>query len=188
MGDLLLGADFSNQEMPGWVVVNREKLEFKPGDSPALMVRFPASKSIHPVVRTPAPFDDFDVSVSMCFLEGPYDQISAGLELRSCDQGDYVVRVSAQGTFNVGWHVKTEWGGHLVKWTRHPILRTEMGDWNRLRVIMRGSRIRIYLNGVLVTSLRDTRYTSGLVRLVVSPGNDAPLEMLFSDLQLRELI
>ena len=188
MGDLLLGADFSSPDLPGWVIVNREKLEFKPGDTLVLGVSFPASKSIHPVVRTPAPFDDFDVSVSMCFIEGPYDQMSAGLELRSCDEGDYVVRVSAQGTFNIGWHEKTEWGGHLVKWTRHPILRTEMGDWNRLRVIMRGSQLRVYLNGTLVTSLHDTRYSSGLVKLVVSPGDDDPLEMAFSDFQLRDVI
>jgi hypothetical protein len=39
-----------------------------------------------------------------------------------------------------------------------------------------------------VTSLRDARYTSGLVRLVVSPGNDDPLELAFSDFQLRDVV
>ena len=62
-------------------------------------------------LRTPGPFDDFDVSVTIRFIKGSYEHISAGLELCSGDGGDYVVRISAQGTFNVGWHAKTEWGG-----------------------------------------------------------------------------
>jgi len=34
-------------------------------------------------LRTPGPFDDFDVSVTIRFIKGSYEHISAGLELRS---------------------------------------------------------------------------------------------------------
>jgi hypothetical protein len=186
MGDLMLGADFTDPDVPGWVVVNREKLTFTPGPPAEMWVKFPKSDRIHPVLRTPAPFDDFDISVTIRFISGDYKQISAGLELRFSDDGDYVIRISSQGTFSVGWHEKTEWGGHLIKWTTHPSLRTTLGEPNRLRVVMWGDQIRIYLNGVLATSLRDDRYTVGKLRLVVSPGEDSPLEVAFSDFQLRE--
>ena len=187
LGDLLLGADFSDPEVPGWVVVDRDKLTFDPGPPPELRVRQPATNLIHPVVRTPAPFDDFDASVTIRFLRGEYDQVSAGLELRSSDAGDYVIRISAQGTFSIGWHKGTDWGDHLVKWTTVPSLRKEWGDPNRLRVVMVGDRIRVYINGVLITSLRDDRYSSGLVRMVVSPGKNKTVEVAYSDLQLREV-
>ena len=158
MGNLLLGADFLDSEVPGWVVVDLDNLEFKSDPTPELWARYPKSDRIHPVLRTPAPLDDFDASVTIRFIEGSYEHVSAGLELRSSSEGDYVIRISAQGTFSVGWHDKLEWGGNLVKWTTHPALNTEMGDANRLRVVMKGSRIRVYINGMLATSLRDGKF------------------------------
>lgn len=186
VGDLLLGADFSKEEQIGWRVLNREHLTFKPGSPPELWVKHPNSKLIHPVLRTPGPFDDFDVSITIRFLEGNWELISAGFEVRSGDDGDYIVRVSAQGTFQVGWHVGTDWGGALVNWSSHPVLRTGVGDANRLRVNMRGERMRVYLNGVLAASLRDSRFPVGLIRLVVSPGSESAMKAAFADLQLRE--
>jgi hypothetical protein len=187
MGDLLLGADFRDPAIPGWRTTNPENFEFKPGPPPEIVVTHPKSDQIHPVVRTPAPFDDFDASIAIRFLEGDYDQISAGFEVRSCDEGDYVLRISAQGTFQCGWHDKLDWGGYLVKWTTHPILKKEFGASNRLRVILNGNQIRVYLNGALATSLRDDRFSSGTVRVVVSPGKKKKMKVAFSDLQLREL-
>jgi hypothetical protein len=186
MGDLLLGADFVNPEVPGWRVDNREMLVFKPGPPPELQVDHPKSDLIHPIVRTPAPFDDFDASVTIRFLEGDYESISAGFEVRSCDAGDYVIRISAQGTFQIGWHNKTDWGDYLLKWTSHPILKTKMGEANRLRAVLKGDQIRVYLNGVLTTSLRDDKFSSGTVRVVISPGQKSRIRVAFSDLQLRE--
>jgi predicted membrane-bound spermidine synthase len=61
-----------------------------------------------------------------------------------------------------------------------------MGQPNRLRVVMHGDQIRVYLNGVLTTSLRDRRFSAGLVRLVISPGTRSSGEVASSDLQLRE--
>jgi len=187
MGDLLLGADFRDPDVPGWKISSPEKVKFEKGPPPELVYTHPKSDLIHPVVRTPAPFDDFDVGVTIRFLEGSYDHISAGIEIRSCDAGDYVIRISAQGTFQVGTHEETEWGETLVKWTSHPSLETEMGAANRLRVVARGSQIRVYLNGVLATSLRDDKIHSGTVRLVASPGKKSKLKVAYSDLQLREI-
>lgn len=186
MGDLLLGADFRDPQVPGWVVVSPDKMEFRPGAVGEAWVNYPASDLIHPVLRTPGPFDDVDVSVTIRYVEGAYEYISSGLELRSGDDGDYVVRISAQGTFSVGWHNKTEWGGNLVKWNEHTALRKKMGEPNRLRVVMRGEQMRVYLNGMLATSLRDSRYAAGFVRLVVTPSKHQAITVAYSDLQLRE--
>jgi hypothetical protein len=37
----------------------------------------------------------------------------------------------------IGWHKEKDRGGELVPWTYHPQLRTERGDANHLRVVMR---------------------------------------------------
>lgn len=187
MGDLMLGSDFRDPDLPGWKVFNRDKLEFRPGSPAELWVNHPASELIHPILRTPGPLDDFDIGVTIRFIEGKYDYVSSGFELRSGDDGDYVIRISAQGTFHVGWHNKTAWGAQLVDWTEHPSLRKAMGQPNRMRVLFRGDQLRLYMNGVLATSLRDARFSFGYLRLVVSPSKEAAAVVAYSDLQLRDV-
>jgi len=47
--------------------------------------------------------------------------------------------------------------------------------------------LRVYLNGVLATSLRDNRYESGEVILAVEPSNKSSVDVSFYDLQLRDV-
>ncbi|HLE30745.1 MAG TPA: hypothetical protein VI793_21655 [Anaerolineales bacterium] len=186
LGDLLLGADFRDPELRGWKTFNPDQWELRPGSPAELWANFPASDRIHPILRTPGPIDDFDLGVSIRFIEGAYDYISAGFEVRANDDGDYVIQISAQGTFRVGWHNKLEWGGELVNWAEHPALRKELGADNRLRVMMRADLLRVYVNGVLATSLHDARFGFGFARLVIAPGTKSPVTAAFADLQLRE--
>ncbi|MBM4424320.1 MAG: DUF1080 domain-containing protein [Chloroflexi bacterium] len=187
LGDLLLGADFRDPDIPGWVLLQRNQIEFRPGAPAELWATFPLSNRIHPLLRTPGPFDDFDISATIRFIKGSYEHVSAGFELRAGDEGDYVVRISAQGTYSIGWHTKTEWGGFIVNWTDHPSLRKRMGEPNRVRVIMRGDQVRLYLNGFLCASIHDSRFRAGFIRLVLSPSPTTELTAAFSDLQLREV-
>jgi hypothetical protein len=186
LGDLLLGADFTDPDVPGWVVTQTTGLEFRPGSPAELWAALEPSDLIHPVLRTPGPFDDVDAAVTIRFISGAYDQLSAGFEVRSWDPGDYIVRISAQGTFSAGWHEKTEWGGELVPWSSHPALRAAWGDANRLRVVVRDATLRLFLNGVLATALSDDRFASGRVRLVISPGPQERAVVAFANLHLRE--
>lgn len=48
--------------------------------------------------------------------------------------------------------------------------------------------MHVYLNGLLVTSLRDSKFQNGLIRLVLRPGKKSAILMAFSDLQLREAL
>jgi len=132
--------------------------------------------------------DGFDASVTIRFIDGRYEQIRTGFELRFSADGDYVIRISAQGTFSAGWHKQTDWSDHLVEWLQHPILKTAMDEVNRLRVLMKGDRIHVYINGVMVTSLWYERYSSDLVRLVISPESESGIEAAFSASQLHEVI
>jgi hypothetical protein len=47
----------------------------------------------------------------------------------------------------------------------------------------------VYLNGVLASSIRDTRYRAGKLCVVVEPnGESTRLGIAMSDLQLREVV
>ena len=186
-GNLLLGADFKDDTVPGWKIAKPNPFEFK-SDPPEMWAKFKKSVVIHPVVYTPGPFDDIDVSVTIRFIKGKTDRLSAGFEMRNSESGDYVTRISPKGNFNVGWHSEMAWGGHLVNWTRHPAIEEGLKVNNRLRAVVQGDRIRIYLNGVLATSLRDDRFSHGRIRIVAVPSEHSNITVAISDLQLREVI
>lgn len=48
--------------------------------------------------------------------------------------------------------------------------------------------MHVYLNGLLVTTLRDSKFQNGLIHLVLRPGKKSAILMAFSDLQLREAL
>lgn len=184
-GRLLLGANFAQGTAPGWRLNYPDRVSFRPGE---LWAAFPASDLIHPVLSTPGHYDDVDFAATLRFIEGSYKHCYAGIEMRFTDDGDYTIHVSAQGTYRVGWHNKREWGETIMDWTTHPALGTEMGVPHRLRVTMHGDRLRIFLNGVLATSLRDSRCKAGSARLVVAPSKQGNVTVAFSQVELREVV
>jgi hypothetical protein len=183
---LIAAADLSSPDVPGWQVVNPDKLTFKPSDPPEVTAEFPKADLYFPILRTFSSFDDFDLECSIRFLEGEYDRLHAGVEFRYGDGGDYVASISPQGTFRVGWHAKSDWGGTLSPWQTHPELKTGWDAVNRLRVLTRGPRIQFYLNGFFAGSIRDTKFHSGLIRIVLAPKVKHS-RVAFSDIILREL-
>src|SRR5689334_1216340 len=46
LGDLLLGSDFREVDTPGWIPLNRNNLEFRPGTPAELWATFPPSDRI----------------------------------------------------------------------------------------------------------------------------------------------
>jgi hypothetical protein len=184
-GDILLSADFRSASIPGWSLHNQDKTSLKAGE---LWATFPASNLIYPVISTPGFYDDCDISATFRFVEGSYEHIYAGIETRWSDDGNYNFYISAQGTYRVAWHNKREWGGELMGWTTHPALHKEMGVPNRLRIVQQGERIRVFINGVLATSLSDTKFKLGRIRIVIAPPTTASgITVAYSDVQLREV-
>jgi len=67
-------------------------------------------------------------------------------------------------------------------------LRSGMNETNRLRVICQGEKFRVYLNGVLATSFKDSAFKRGKLYLAVVPTEKSNLDVTFTDLQLREVL
>lgn len=189
IGDLLLGADFQEGKIPGWIVYQKENIQFRHQSPypPELWVTLPGENAFKGILQSPGPLFNCDLSVNIRFISGIWDQIRAGVEFRHRDEGDYLVAISPQGTFCIGYHNERQWGDYLSKWGDHDSLNIGWEELNRLRVITRGDQIRVYLNGSLAASLLDFRYKQGSVMVVVGPI-DGDAVVAFSDLQLRQVI
>jgi hypothetical protein len=193
MGDLLLGADFSHKVMPGWEVLNEDKLTFHGGSQPELRGMFPPKKEgAYYMLRSSGLMDDFDVSVSIKFSSGTKENIRAGIYPRLSDDGGYGFLISVQASYTFGFFEKDPNGGalawrKLLPWTYHTALREGFNESNRLRVICNKDSFRVYINGVLAGSFKDSQYSVGRVYLTVDPGEKEHGRFAFSDLQLREV-
>jgi hypothetical protein len=192
MGDLLLGADFSNKDMPGWEVMNQDLLTFHKGSPSELRGVYKPNVNTYYVLRSSGILDDFDAGINITFTDGDREIIRAGFYSRFIhEEGGYVAFISAQRSYTVAYYVKDVEKKELVwetllPWTFHAALRDGMNVTNRLRVICHGERFKVYLNGVLATSFKDERYKRGKLYLAVAPTEKSSLGIVFSDLQLRE--
>lgn len=191
MGNLILGADFRQQPVLGWNFPNPDNVQCLNSTPPELRFKFPAKRGVWYALNTSGFFDNLDASVSIRFYEGDVNLIDAGLALRYRKAlGSYCVFITPLGSYIIGAYEKgaddsLEWKS-ILNWTKHSALRPGLNQTNRLRVIVNGDRLRVYLNGVLATSLRDTRYTEGEVLLAGEGTENSAFDIGYSELQLRE--
>ncbi|MBI3168300.1 MAG: DUF1080 domain-containing protein [Chloroflexi bacterium] len=190
MGDLLLGADFSQKTIPGWETVNTDMLSFHNGPPAELRGKFKPQFNSYFMLKSSGFLDNFDASVTMRFFDGNKEWINAGCFFRHTPEGSYGVMVSAQASYTFGYVARDEKGESLfykiMPWSYHTALRPGMDAFNRLRVICNGGNFRIYLNGVLATSFQDERFKMGRFYLAAEPSEKSSVEVGFSDLQIRE--
>ena len=74
----------------------------------------------------------------------------------------------------------------LVEGNPEEIVRP--GDWNRLRVIKQGERIRIYINDIQVGDVNDATYLTGKIGVSTNSYNEAGgVEIWFDNFAVREL-
>ncbi|WKZ46001.1 MAG: zinc ribbon domain-containing protein [Anaerolineales bacterium] len=192
MGDLILGADFSSKVMPGWEVINEQLLTFHKGKPSELRGSYKPQINTYYVLKSSGFLDDFDASINIKYTDGVKDIIRAGFYLRFTDEGGYAVLVSVIGSYSIGYYKKDQKGElkweDLLPWANHTALRSGMNETNRLRVICQGEKFRVYLNGVLATSFKDSVFKRGKLYLAVVPTEKSNLDVTFTDLQLREVL
>ncbi len=192
LGDLILGADFSRKPIAGWAFPNEDNIHLEGGSAPELRAKFAASETLYYVLNSSGFFDNVDVSVSMRFYAGELNHIDGGISLRhQKGVGSYAFLLSPLGTYSVGYYVPGDDSGmtwkHIVDWTENSAIRAGLNQVNRLRVTADAERLRVYINGVLATSLHDTRYDAGEIMLDAEGSKSSPVEMGFTDLQVREV-
>lgn len=193
MGDLILGADFISNLMPGWEFYNQDKLTFHKGNPNEVRCVFAQKKDqVHYVIKSSGLLDDFDASVTIRFTEGDDKMLRAGFYPRfNDDSGGYTFLFSAISTYQVGVFTvdkENKWiWKKIIPWTLHTALRPGLHQNNRLRVICNRDQFRVYFNGVLATSFKDSSFSSGKFSIAVDPFSDIDAGFAFSDLQLREV-
>lgn len=191
-GELLLGADFLDPNVPGWRVYQKDKLCIGEGGLPRIVGSFKKQESNVWILESSGSFDNMDASVTITFLEVEEitKQCRLGFAIRWTEEGRYCVDIAPKGNYCVasyekqgdkkGWRM-------IVNFASHPALRVGVGVANRLRVVAYDEHLRVYINDSLASSVRDSRFTYGTLGIVLeNPGSD--VRFAISDLELREVV
>lgn len=190
VGDLLVGTDLGDRRLVGWSVSKPEVVRFDSVEH-ELVARVPGSPNSAEILRSSGYFADLDVGVTFRFIDADVtDKWSGiGLSLRWRNDGrgtcDYLFEVRASGRYAV-FRFREGKSESLVPLIEHAALRVGVGERNRLRVVADGPSLRVFLNGVLASSVRDEVWTQGRIRLVVTPPDASTVEVGFAELEIRE--
>jgi len=192
LGNLILGADFRQDDLPGWNFPNQDNVQFVHATPPELRFKYPANAGLWYALNSSGIYDDVDASVSIRFHEGDPDIIDAGLVLRYRKTiGSYCILISPLGTYVIGAYEKGTGEGLdwkvIMSWTKHSALKKGLEQVNRLRALIRGNHLRVYLNGVLASSIHDDRFDEGDIRLAAEASEKSAVDVSYSDLQVREV-
>lgn len=191
-GELLLGADFLDPNVPGWRVYQKDKLSIGDGGLPRLVGNFQKQTSNVWILESGGSFDNLDASVTITFLkvEDLAKHCRLGFALRWTEEGRYCVDIAPKGTYCVASYEKQgeerKWR-MIVNFASHPSMRAGLGVPNRLRVVTYNEHIRVYINDVLASSVRDSKFPYGTTGIVLeNPGSDVTFAL--TDLELREAV
>lgn len=107
-------------------------------------------------------FADVDVSVRVKPLSGKEDQ-TGGLVFRAKDAGNYYLVRSNGLEDNYRLYTMTDGKRKQIASTK--VEPPKAGEWHKLRVAVKGTRIQAFLNGKLAIDHDDATYSEGWVGL-----------------------
>lgn len=186
---VVLSAEFDVESPPGWqAVTGAHTSRIVPGVPPELHVAFPegSNASVWVVLRSTGLFDDVDVSVNIRHLGGTP---SGGIELRASDSGAYAAMLIADGRLTLTHYTKPDEAPmRAIALLSPPVVCPSFhkapGASNELRAIAQGERLRLMVNGVLVSSLRHPAERVGRIKLSAS-ARGAAGRVAFSSVVVR---
>jgi hypothetical protein len=182
-GPATVGFLFDRREPPP----DGERLEYVGGRPPQLRITMAVRPTGTAVLWLGGSFDDLDMSATYRFAPSASADASLAFRFRfdAKGEGGYSAVAWSDGAWGLnaregaGWSVISS--GRATQGFRPP------GEWNHLRVVAKGERLRVFLGGMLLASMSDGRFRQGRFSLRTQSG-DRPLELWLASLEVREAL
>lgn len=179
---LLFADDFSDPNS-GWPTGQNETSEYG-YQSNAYRIFAQGTNSI-PWVSTDRVYDNLSLSVDARAIS---DSVSGyyGLLCRiQDDQSFYYFVISNGGGYSVGKYINGTFRSYLTEiWQPSAAIR-QGALTNQLQMDCVGDSLRYYVNGILLTEITDTDFSSGYSGIVAASHNDQGFEALFDSFSIR---
>jgi len=147
---------FNGKDLTGWIVYGTEKWYVEKG----LLVSESGPDKGYGYLGTTAEYDDFEVELE--FKQEANG--NSGVFIRSTVDGTKVsgwqVEVAPPGS-DTGGIYESYGRGWLVKPDPEKDKALKFGEWNKMKIVVKGDRVTSYLNGVEMVNYADEKIGSG---------------------------
>ncbi len=100
--------------------------------------------------------------------------------LSLADRG-YLYGISCDGKYALRkWNIDTM--TVLANWQEDDSIRTGSNQTNRIGVMVKGSELKLFVNGVLVDSIKDTTFNQGHIGLYIGPKETTRLTAVLDEI------
>lgn len=135
------------------------------------------------VLRTEREYEDLIVQADVKFS----GDVDSGIFLRKGEKWQCQIGVSRKLKRDMTCSIYSPFDGGYPHQARGVERWMRRGEWNRIRILARGQRFRIWLNGKLVLDCEDSRFPGpGPIGLQVHP-NVPGMQVMFRNLRAQEL-
>ncbi|GMQ28330.1 DUF1080 domain-containing protein [Algoriphagus confluentis] len=173
---------FNGKDLTGWVVYGTEKWYVEDG----LLVSESGPDEGYGYLGTEEEFDDFEIELE--FKQEANG--NSGVFIRSTVDGTKVsgwqVEVAPPGS-DTGGIYESYGRGWLIKPDPEKDKALKFGDWNKMRIVVKGDNVTSYLNGVEMVNFSDEKIGQGKGGVLLQIHDGGGIKVYWKNIVLKKL-
>ncbi|GAB2480589.1 MAG: DUF1080 domain-containing protein [Cytophagales bacterium] len=173
---------FNGKDLTGWVVYGTEKWYVEDG----LLVSESGPDKGYGYLGTEEEFDDFEIELE--FKQEANG--NSGVFIRSTVDGTKVsgwqVEVAPPGS-DTGGIYESYGRGWLIKPDPEKDKALKFGEWNKMRIVVKGDNVTSYLNGVEMVNFSDEKIGQGKGGVLLQIHDGGGIKVYWKNIVLKKL-
>jgi hypothetical protein len=174
---------FNGKDLTGWKVYGTEKWYV---DSDGLLVSESGPDKGYGYLGTTADYDDFEVELE--FKQEANG--NSGVFIRSTVDGTKVsgwqVEVAPPGN-DTGGIYESYGRGWLIKPDTEKDKALKFGEWNKMKIVVKGDRVTSYVNGVEMVNYADEKIGAGKGGVLLQIHDGGGIKVYWRNIVLKKL-
>lgn len=173
---------FNGKNLKGWVIYGTEKWYVEDG----LLVSESGPDKGYGYLGTKKDFDDFEIDLE-------FKQEANG-------NSGVFIRSTVEGTKVSGWQVEvappgSDTGGIYESYGRGWLIKPEpekdkalkFGEWNKMKIVVKGDNVTSYLNGVEMVNFSDAKIGEGKGGVLLQIHDGGGIKVYWRNIVLKKL-
>ncbi len=173
---------FNGKDLTGWVIYGTEKWYVEDG----LLISESGPDKGYGYLGTEATFDDFEINLE--FKQEANG--NSGVFIRSTVDGTKVsgwqVEVAPPGN-DTGGIYESYGRGWLVKPDPEKDKALKFGEWNKMKIVVKGDNVTSYVNGVEMVNYSDAKIGEGKGGVLLQIHDGGGIKVYWRNIVLKEL-
>jgi hypothetical protein len=173
---------FNGKDLTGWVIYGTEKWYVEDG----LLISESGPDKGYGYLGTEENFDDFEIDLE-------FKQEANG-------NSGVFIRSTVEGTKVSGWQVEvappgSDTGGIYESYGRGWLIKPEpekdkalkFGEWNKMKIVVKGDNVTSYLNGVEMVNFSDAKIGEGKGGVLLQIHDGGGIKVYWRNIVLKKL-